>query len=83
MGFFYCTEKLYYFLSCFSYHHTAPINLVYALREALSILAQETLEKSWTKHKFYSEMLYKKLDKMGLTLFVNEKVSNSLIMLLA
>ncbi|GIY05256.1 serine--pyruvate aminotransferase [Caerostris extrusa] len=29
------------------YHHTAPINLVYCLREALAILVEETLEKCW------------------------------------
>lgn len=55
------------------YHHTAPISLVYALREALSILAHETLQKSWEKHEKFAEMLHKKLEEMGLTLFIKEK----------
>jgi alanine-glyoxylate transaminase / serine-glyoxylate transaminase / serine-pyruvate transaminase len=32
------------------YHHTAPISMVYALREALRVLHEEGLEVSWKRH---------------------------------
>ena len=33
------------------YHHTAPISMVYALREALRVLHEEGLEASWKRHE--------------------------------
>ena len=33
-----------------AYHHTAPINMVYALREALAIVHEEGLEARWERH---------------------------------
>jgi len=33
-----------------SYHHTAPITNVYALREALRLVAEEGLEQRWARH---------------------------------
>jgi alanine-glyoxylate transaminase/serine-glyoxylate transaminase/serine-pyruvate transaminase len=33
------------------YHHTAPVNLTYALREALRLLAEEGLEARWQRHQ--------------------------------
>jgi alanine-glyoxylate transaminase/serine-glyoxylate transaminase/serine-pyruvate transaminase len=32
------------------YHHTAPITMNYALREALRLVCEETLEKRWARH---------------------------------
>merc|ERR1711924_284964 len=32
------------------YHHTPPINLVFAMREALNIVSEEGLENSWNRH---------------------------------
>ncbi|GFY37348.1 serine--pyruvate aminotransferase, partial [Trichonephila inaurata madagascariensis] len=57
-----------------TYHHTAPISLMYAMREALASLAEETLEKSWDKHKKWAEKLWKGLEHMNLALFIPEKV---------
>ncbi|GFS75751.1 serine--pyruvate aminotransferase [Nephila pilipes] len=57
-----------------TYHHTAPISLVYALREALATLAEETLEKSWGKHQNCVEKLWKGLEDMNLVLFISEKI---------
>ncbi len=34
-----------------AYHHTAPINMVYALREALSIVLEEGLENRFERHR--------------------------------
>ncbi len=33
------------------YHHTAPISMIYALREALRVLHEEGLEASWKRHE--------------------------------
>ncbi|XP_054708210.1 alanine--glyoxylate aminotransferase-like [Uloborus diversus] len=55
------------------YHHTAPISLMYALREALSILAAEKLENCCRRHQICAELLYKKLEQMNLTLYVPNK----------
>jgi alanine-glyoxylate transaminase/serine-glyoxylate transaminase/serine-pyruvate transaminase len=53
-----------------AYHHTAPINSLYALQEALLILKEEGLENSWKRHKANGEKLVNKLDKIGLKPFV-------------
>jgi aspartate aminotransferase-like enzyme len=34
------------------YHHTAPVNSMYALREGLALLAEEGLENCWTRHRY-------------------------------
>src|SRR5579859_4691838 len=33
------------------YHHTPPVSLIYALREAMRIVIEEGLEARWAKHK--------------------------------
>jgi alanine-glyoxylate transaminase / serine-glyoxylate transaminase / serine-pyruvate transaminase len=38
-----------------AYHHTAPINALYALHEALVILHEEGLEASWARHRRHHE----------------------------
>jgi alanine-glyoxylate transaminase/serine-glyoxylate transaminase/serine-pyruvate transaminase len=53
------------------YHHTAPINLYYALREALRLLAEEGLAASWQRHQKNAESLWENLDAIGLTLHVD------------
>lgn len=40
-----------------AYHHTAPVNNVYALREALRIVAEEGLETRWERHSRISAAL--------------------------
>jgi len=34
-----------------SYHHTAPVNALYALHEALLMLREEGLENAWNRHQ--------------------------------
>jgi alanine-glyoxylate transaminase/serine-glyoxylate transaminase/serine-pyruvate transaminase len=48
-----------------SYHHTAPINLVYALDEALSIVVEEGLEPRWARHLDAHERLRGELAQRG------------------
>ncbi len=52
------------------YHHTAPINLYYGLREALRLLAEERIENSWQRHQQNAEYLWAGLEDLGLQLHV-------------
>ena len=49
-----------------AYHHTAPINLIYALREALTIVVEEGLEARWERHRRAHEALRAALERFGL-----------------
>ncbi len=53
-----------------SYHHTAPINMNYALREALRMVAEEGLEARWRRHEQNARALWAGLEAMGLQLLV-------------
>ena len=53
-----------------TYHHTAPVNMNYGLREALRLLCEEGLENSWARHRRNSEQLWSGLERMGLELHV-------------
>lgn len=53
-----------------AYHHTAPINMVYALREALKLLLEEGLQERWQRHAQNGEALVAGLEAMGLRLLV-------------
>jgi alanine-glyoxylate transaminase/serine-glyoxylate transaminase/serine-pyruvate transaminase len=56
-----------------AYHHTAPINALYALHEALVILQEEGLENAWQRHQDNHMILRAGLEAMGLSLVVSEK----------
>ena len=51
-----------------AYHHTAPITMVYALREALRLAVEEGLEARIARHRRHGEALWAGLEAMGLTL---------------
>ncbi len=53
-----------------SYHHTAPVNALYGLHEALCILSEEGLDAAWQRHRLHHEALVCGLEAMGLTLRV-------------
>ena len=55
-----------------AYHHTAPINSLYALHESLLLLKDEGIENSWKRHKTNGEILVSELEKIGLKAFVKE-----------
>lgn len=48
------------------YHHTAPINMTYALHEALRIVLEESLEAAWTRHRRNHEALRAGLATLGI-----------------
>ena len=54
------------------YHHTAPVSLLFALREALAILAEEGLTASWHRHREAALRLHAALPRLGLGLLVRE-----------
>ena len=55
-----------------SYHHTAPVNALYALHEALVMLAEEGIEESWERHQRNHLALRAGLETLGLELVVPE-----------
>jgi alanine-glyoxylate transaminase/serine-glyoxylate transaminase/serine-pyruvate transaminase len=55
-----------------AYHHTAPINALYALHESLRILQEEGLENAWARHRHNHNALKAGLEAMGLTFIVDE-----------
>lgn len=56
-----------------SYHHTAPINMLYALHEALTALHEEGLEAAWARHRANHELLRDGLQALGLELLVDPR----------
>jgi alanine-glyoxylate transaminase/serine-glyoxylate transaminase/serine-pyruvate transaminase len=55
-----------------AYHHTAPINALYALHEALLMLREEGLEAAWARHRNNHLLLKAGLEAMGLQFVVKE-----------
>jgi alanine-glyoxylate transaminase/serine-glyoxylate transaminase/serine-pyruvate transaminase len=55
-----------------AYHHTAPINALYALHEALIILKEEGIENSWERHQKNHDALRAGFEAMGLEFVVPE-----------
>lgn len=53
-----------------SYHHTAPVNSLYALHEALRLLAAEGLEQAWQRHRTMHNILADGLTNLGLKFVV-------------
>lgn len=55
-----------------AYHHTAPINMNYALHQALRLVLQEGLEARFARHRLHHEALRAGLEAMG----INYSVAN-------
>jgi len=53
------------------YHHTAPISMIYALRESLRLVLEEGLENCFSRHKLHSKALVAGLEAMGLQMVVS------------
>ena len=54
------------------YHHTAPINMVYGLREALRLIAEEGLQARFARHRRNHSALVAGIEAMGLAMLVPE-----------
>ncbi len=55
-----------------TYHHTAPVNALYALHEAVLMLHEEGIENAWARHARNHQALRAGLEAMGLELLVPE-----------
>merc|ERR1712224_377678 len=56
------------------YHHTAPISMVYAIREALTLVAEEGLENCQNRHAANAEYFWSELKRIGLEPFVDHSI---------
>ena len=55
-----------------AYHHTAPVNTLYGLHEALVVLEEEGIENSWQRHQSNHLALRAGIEAMGLSFVVDE-----------
>ncbi|WP_076415545.1 alanine--glyoxylate aminotransferase family protein [Shewanella sp. UCD-KL12] len=55
-----------------SYHHTAPVNALYALHESLRLLANEGLEAAWQRHADMHQVLKQGIEGLGIQFVVDE-----------
>jgi alanine-glyoxylate transaminase/serine-glyoxylate transaminase/serine-pyruvate transaminase len=55
------------------YHHTAPISMFYALREALLVISEEGIENRWERHRRAHQSFVKGIEAMGLSFHVPEE----------
>lgn len=55
-----------------AYHHTAPVNPLYALHESLVMLKEEGLENAWQRHQMNHQLLRTGIEAMGLSFLVAE-----------
>ncbi len=53
-----------------AYHHTAPISMNFALREALRLVQEEGLENRYKRHQQNANSLWKGLEDIGLKMLV-------------
>lgn len=56
------------------YHHTAPINMIYGLREALRLIAEEGLANRHARHRLNHRALVAGIEAMGLAMLVPEAI---------
>lgn len=57
-----------------TYHHTAPVNSLYALHESLLILKEEGLESAWERHELHHKALVAGLESLGIEMLVPEDI---------
>lgn len=55
------------------YHHTAPISSVYALYEGMRVVAEETLEARWARHRRVAEALWAGLPSVDMVPLLPEE----------
>jgi alanine-glyoxylate transaminase/serine-glyoxylate transaminase/serine-pyruvate transaminase len=55
-----------------TYHHTAPISMIYALHAGLGAVLDEGLDDAWARHRSCGEALQSGLEKLGLELFAED-----------
>ncbi|HTY03011.1 MAG TPA: alanine--glyoxylate aminotransferase family protein [Rhodocyclaceae bacterium] len=56
-----------------TYHHTAPVNSLFALHEALVMLKDEGLPDAWARHRLHHRALKAGFEALGLEFLVREE----------
>ena len=54
-----------------AYHHTAPVNALYALHESLVMLLEEGLDQAWARHQLNHRALASGVEAMGMSFVVD------------
>jgi alanine-glyoxylate transaminase/serine-glyoxylate transaminase/serine-pyruvate transaminase len=54
-----------------TYHHTGPVSMIYALREALLVMTEEGLQRRWSRHQKNHQGLVAGIEAMGLKMHVS------------
>ena len=57
-----------------TYHHTAPVNTLMGLHEALRRIVQEGLENVWARHKAASDIIVAGMEEMGFSMLVDANI---------
>jgi alanine-glyoxylate transaminase / serine-glyoxylate transaminase / serine-pyruvate transaminase len=55
-----------------TYHHTAPVSMVFALHAGLGVLLEEGLDAAWARHLACGQALQAGLEKLGFALVAPE-----------
>ena len=58
-----------------AYHHTAPISMIYALQEALTLIVEEGIENRWERHTRNAAALRSGLHAMGLDVVASSSIA--------
>jgi alanine-glyoxylate transaminase/serine-glyoxylate transaminase/serine-pyruvate transaminase len=61
-----------YYDGAHAYHHTVPVNLLYAIAEALKEIVEEGLEARFARHRQVSAQLMSGLEELGIVAFAQE-----------
>ena len=56
------------------YHHTAPVNMIYALHESLRLVLEEGLDARYRRHRDHARALWAGLERIGIALPVESSV---------
>jgi alanine-glyoxylate transaminase/serine-glyoxylate transaminase/serine-pyruvate transaminase len=62
-----------------TYHHTAPVSMIYALNQALKVIVEEGLEARFTRHMLNHRALVAGVEAMGLKMLVDEGVRTPML----
>lgn len=57
-----------------TYHHTAPIHSLYALHEALCLIAEEGIENRWLRHEQVCDYAHEQFARLGLKFLVPKSI---------
>ncbi len=61
-------------------HFTPPIQIIYALNQALDEIFEETLEKKYQRHKQAFDELYKGVKELGFKFYVDKPINSGLLL---